>query len=141
EREKAKEEKKPDPLDTAIEKVIRRLDSGYKMRDMPELTIEIVNVNRLLPLVLDKPSNPLRALAEIMYYHQYELCLAEDRKDYFERLAEKDIAEKMLNGSKQEKLEAVDEYLHVKTAKVIGQPQGQQGQANPAGGGFSGGAN
>jgi hypothetical protein len=47
----------------------------------------------------------------------------------------------MLNGSRQEKLAAVDVYLDVETAKVIGQSQGQQGQANPEGGGFSGGAN
>ena len=136
EREKAKEEKKPDPLDTAIEKVIRRLDSGYKMRDISStVTTEWVESNRLLSFVNDKPSNPLRALAEVMFYHHNKLCPDENRKIAFELLAEEDIAEKMLNGSKQEKLEAVDVYLDVETAKVIGQPQEQQGQANPAGDG------
>jgi len=142
EREKAKKEKKPDPLDTAIEKVILRLDMSYKMRKMPPtLTADWVESNRLVPLVSDKPSNPLRALAEVMFYHQYKLCPDENRKIAFDLLADAQIADKMLNGSKQEKLEAVDVYLDVETAKIIGQPQGQQGQANPTGGGFSGGAN
>lgn len=141
-REKAKKEKKPDPLDTAIEKVIKRLDMSYKMRKMPPtLTADWVETNRLVPLVSDKPSNPLRALAEVMFYHQYKLCPDENRKIAFDMLAGPQIADQLLNGSKQEKLAAVDVYLDVETAKVIGQSQGQQSQANPEGGGLSGGAN
>ena len=137
ERAKAKKEKKPDPLDTAIEKVFKMLDMSYKMRKMPFLTAEIVQSNRLIPLVSDKPSNPLRALAEVMYYHQNKLCPDEDRKTTFDLLVGPQIADKMLNGSKQDKLVAVDVYLDVETAKVIGQPQGE----NPDGSGFSGGTN
>jgi hypothetical protein len=135
ERESAEKEKKPDPLDTAIEKVIKMLDMSYKMRKMPSLTPEIVQSDRLLPLVSDKPSNPLRALAEVMFYHQYDLCPNENRKIAFDLLVGPQIADKLLNGSKQDKLAAVDVYLDVETAKVLGQPQGQQGQANPAGDG------
>jgi hypothetical protein len=141
-RELAEKQKKPDPLDTAIEKVIKMLDMSYKMRKMPPtLTADWVESNRLVPLVSDKPSNPLRALAEVMFYHHYKLCPDENRKIAFDLLAGPQIADKMLNGSRQEKLAAVDVYLDVETAKVIGQSQGQQGQANPEGGGFSGGAN
>jgi len=111
EREKAKKEKKPDPLDTAIEKVIKMLDMSYKMRKMPFLTAEIVQSNRLVPLVSDKPSNPLRALAEIMFYHHYKLCPDEDRKVAFHLLVGPQIADKLLNGSIQEKLTAVAVYL------------------------------
>jgi hypothetical protein len=141
ERELAKKQKKPDPLDTAIEKVIKMLDMSYKMRKMPSLTPEIVQLKRLVPLVSDKPSNPLRALAEVMFYHHYDLCPNENRKIAFDLLVGPQIADKLLNGSKQDKLTAVDVYLDVKTAKVIGQPQGQQGQANSEGSGFSGGTN
>jgi len=137
EREKAKKEKKPDPLDTAIEKVIKMLDMSYKMRKMPFLTAEIVQSNRLIPLVSDKPSNPLRALAEVMYYHQNKLCPDEDRKTTFDLLVGPQIADKMLNGSKQDKLVAVDVYLDVETAKVLEQSQGE----NPEGSGFPGGTN
>ena len=142
EREKAKKEKKPDPLDTAIEKVILRLDMSYKMRKMPPtLTADWVESNRLVPLVSDKPSNPLRALAEVMFYHQYDLCSDEDRKIAFELLVGPQIADKLLNGSKQDKLAAVDVYLDVETAKVLGQPQGQSRPENSEGSGFSGGTN
>ena len=107
EREKAKKEKKPDPLDTAIEVVIKMLDF-YKMRKMPpNLTVESVQSSRLVPLVSDKPSNPLRALAEIMFYHHYKLCSDETRKTAFDLLVGPQIADKLLNGSKQEKLGAV----------------------------------
>ena len=141
ERELAKKQKKPDPLDTAIEKVIKMLDMSYKMRKMPALTAESVQSNRLFPLVADKPSNPLRALAEVMFYHQYNLCPDEHRKIAFDQLVGPQLADKLLNGSKQDKLAAVDVYLDVETAKVIGQPQGQQGQANSEGSGFPGGSN
>jgi hypothetical protein len=138
-RELAKKQKKPDPLDTAIVNVIKMLDMSYKMRNMPALTAAIVKSNRLLPLVADKPSNPLRALAEVMYYHHSNLCSDEDRKIAFEELVGPQIADKLLNGSKQDKLVAVDNYLDVETAKVIGKSPGQQGQANPQGGGAPGG--
>ena len=69
------------------------------------------------------------------------MCLDENRKIAFDMLAGPQIADQLLNGSKQEKLAAVDVYLDVETAKVIGQSQGQQSQANPEGGGLSGGAN
>jgi hypothetical protein len=141
ERELAKKQKKPDPLDTAIEKVIKMLDMSYKMRKIPALTAEIVQSNRLLSLVADKPSNPLRALAEVMFYHQNNLCPDEHRKIAFDQLVGPQNADKLLNGSKQDKLAAVDVYLDVETAKVIGQPQGQQGQANSEGSGFPGGSN
>ncbi|MDE0819448.1 MAG: hypothetical protein OSA92_17460, partial [Pirellulaceae bacterium] len=114
-------------------------DMSYKMRKMPTLTAEGVQSNRLRPLLADKPSNPLRALAEVMFYHQYNLCPDEHRKIAFDQLVGPQVADKLLNGSKQDKLVAVDNYLDVETAKVIGQSPGQQGQANPQGGGAPGG--
>ena len=141
ERELAKKQKKPDPLDTAIEKVIKMLDMSYKMRKMPSLTPEIVQSNRLVPLVADKPSNPLRALAEVMFYHQYKLCPNENRKIAFDLLVGPQIADKLLNGSRQDKLAAVDVYLDVETAKVLGQSQEQSGRDNSEASGFSGGTN
>jgi hypothetical protein len=134
-RELAEKQKKPDPLDTAIEKVIKMLDMSYKMRKMPPtLTADWVESNRLVPLVSDKPSNPLRALAEIMFYHHYKLCPDENRKIAFDLLAGSQIADKLLNGSKQEKLAAVDVYLSA-ALKVLQNSSSHSVPAPQAGGG------
>ena len=76
-----------------------------------------------------------------MFYHQNNWCPEADRQTTFELLVGQQNADKLLNGAKQDKLTVLDGYLDVETAKVIGQSQKRQGQANSGNGGFTGDAN
>ena len=130
-RKRAKDQKKPDPLTEKVNDFMKTVDMNYKMAKMPQnLTAEIVQQHRLIPLVNSKTISPLKALAEVAFYYRYQLCPQEHRKIAYDTIIGPQMSAQLIAGNFQQRLSAVDVFLDVETAKVLGKPpQAENGGA------------
>jgi len=131
ERKRAKDQKKPDPLTENVNDFMKTVDMNYKMAKMPQnLTAEIVQQHRLIPLVNSKTISPLKALAEVAFYYRYQLCPQEHRKIAYDTIIGPQMSAQLIAGNFQQRLSAVDIFLDVETAKILGKPpQAENGGA------------
>ena len=143
ERKRAKDQKKPDPLVEKVSDFLKTIDMNYKMAKMPQsLTPAVVQQHRLIPLVNSKTISPLKALAEVAFYHKYGLCPEEHRKIAYDTIIGPKMSSELIAGNFQQRLSTVDVFLDVETSKVLGKPpQAENGGAGSPfgdGGGFPG---
>lgn len=143
ERKRAKDQKKPDPLVEKVTDFLKTLDMNYKMAKMPQgLTPAVVQQHRLIPLVNSKTISPLKALAEVAFYHKYGLCPEEHRKIAYDTIVGPQMSSQLIAGNFQQRLSTVDVFLDVETSKVLGKPPQAEnaGAGSPFGdgGGFPG---
>ncbi|MBA62063.1 MAG: hypothetical protein CMJ76_06815, partial [Planctomycetaceae bacterium] len=132
ERKRAKDQKKPDPLLEKVNDFLKTVDMNYKMVKMPQnLTPAVIQQHRLIPLVNSKTISPLKALAEIAFYHKYNLCPQEHRKIAYDTIIGPQMAAQLITGNFQQRLSAVDVFLDIETSKVLAKPP----QAENAGSG------
>lgn len=112
---KAREREKDstdDPVEVALDKIFNQYaDQKLKFTSMPELTPEQVK-GRVETLVANKSANPLPGVVEIMSYHK--LSLIDDAATVAALgtlLGSDDAAKKLLGGTRDEKLAAIDKWL------------------------------
>ena len=123
ERKRAKDQKKPDPLVEKVSDFLKTVDMNYKMAKMPQnLTPAVVQQHRLIPLVNSKTISPLKALAEVAFYHKYGLCPEEHRKIAYDTIIGPQMSSQLIAGSFQQRLSTVDVFLDIETSKVLGKP-------------------
>ena len=132
ERKRAKDQKKPDPLVEKVNDFLQTVDMNYKMAKMPQnLTAAVVQQHRLIPLVNSKTISPLKALAEIAFYHKYGLCPEAHRKIAYDSIVGQQMSAQLIAGSLELRLSAVDVFLDVESSKILLKPS----QAENDGGG------
>ena len=123
ERKRAKDQKKPDPLVEKVDDFFKTVDMNYKMAKMPQnLTAEVVQQHRLIPLVNSKTISPLKALAEIAFYHKYDLCPEAHRKIAYDSIVGKQMSAQLIAGNLELRLSAVDVFLDVESSKILLKP-------------------
>lgn len=106
-----------DPVQNAVKSIFESTKEDgfmnvYKIREMPDLNQEQV-MNRLKSLVDEsvKLGNPMPGLVELTYYREKNLLPEKAYTDAINKITESEIGEVLLNGSEEEREEALAPFL------------------------------
>jgi len=98
-----------DPVDLMIDQLFKYADENYKVNDLPELTPEQAK-SLVGKLISSKPENPLRALAEIRYYHIKQLLTDEELVLAYQKMIGDDEGTKLATGTDEVKKDTIRRY-------------------------------
>ncbi|MFP6602087.1 MAG: hypothetical protein VB862_06130, partial [Pirellulaceae bacterium] len=92
---------KGNEVDEMIEKEIDQIFLAaevYRVKDLPQLTAQVVLDNRVMPMVSKKYANPLPMLAELHFWHARKLLTTEHLAIAYKELVGEKVAQQLLSG-------------------------------------------
>ena len=92
---------KGNEVDEMIEKEIDQIFLAaevYRVKDLPQLTAQVVLDNRVMPMVSKKYANPLPMLAELRFWHARNLLTTEHLTIACKELVGEKVAQQLLSG-------------------------------------------